>query len=146
MSDPQRPINSLVTPLLTDLYQITMAYAYWKNKRHQDPSIFECFFRKNPFGGEYTIFAGLDECLKHIATFKFSESDIDYLKSVPSLQHCDAGFFDWMLNLDTSEVTVRAIPDGTGKAAFSAIVMKIFVRLLILSVFFTCQSSFPVYL
>jgi len=113
-SQHQRPTNSLVTPLLTDLYQITMAYAHWKNQRHEDPSIFECFFRKNPFGGEYTIFAGLDECLKHLVSFKFSDSDISYLKTVPALSHCDAAFFDWMLDLDTSEVIVRAIPDGTG--------------------------------
>ena len=110
-----RPTNSLVTPMLTDLYQITMAYAHWKNNRQDDPSIFECFFRKNPFKGEYTIFAGLDECLKHLVSFKFSESDIAYLKTVPSLRHCDPAFFDWMLKLDTSQVSVRAIPDGTGK-------------------------------
>ena len=113
-----RPTNSLVTPMLTDLYQITMAYAHWKNNRHEDPAIFECFFRKNPFRGEYTIFAGLDECLKHLVSFKFSESDIAYLKIVPSLSHCDPAFFDWMLQLDTSDVSVRAIPDGTGKPVF----------------------------
>lgn len=41
--------------------QITMAYAYWKANRHNEPSVFDLFFRKNPFEGEFTIFAGLDE-------------------------------------------------------------------------------------
>jgi len=113
MSQPNRPTNTLVTPLLTDLYQITMTYAHWKNNRHEDSSIFELFFRKNPFGGEFTIFAGLDECLKHLASYKFSESDIAYLKTVPALQHCESAFFDWLLNMNTSQVTVRAIPEGS---------------------------------
>lgn len=109
----RRPTNALVTPLLTDLYQITMAYAYWKNKRHDDPAVFELFFRKNPFGGEYTIFAGLDECLKYMDSFQFSVSDVEYLKSIPALQHCDSAFFDWLLQLDCSKVRIRAIREGT---------------------------------
>lgn len=106
------PTNALVTPLLTDLYQLTMAFAYWKSGRHEDKAIFELFFRKNPFGGEYTIFAGLDECLKHLQHFRFSESDIAYLQTVPALQHCDPAFFEWLATLDTSEVQVRAMQDG----------------------------------
>lgn len=99
--------------MLTDLYQITMSYAHWLNKRHEDRAVFELFFRKNPFGGEYTIFAGLDECLKHLSTFGFQPDDIDFLKGLPSLQHCDPGFFEWLGQLDTSGVTVYAMKDGT---------------------------------
>ena len=86
------PTNSLVTPLLTDLYQITMTYAHWKNSRQDDPAIFELFFRKNPFGGEFTIFCGLDEVLKFVCNFKFSASDVAYLQSTPSLSKCEPGF------------------------------------------------------
>lgn len=108
------PTNGLVTPLLTDLYQITMTYAHWKNNRHNDPAVFELFFRKNPFGGEYTIFAGLDEVLKFLTHYKFTEDEIHFLKhNVPALQHCDAEFFDWLLQLDTSNVKIRALQDGT---------------------------------
>jgi nicotinate phosphoribosyltransferase len=111
-SDIPRPTNNLVTPMLTDLYQITMAYAHWTTGRHNDPAVFELFFRKNPFGGEYTIFAGLDECLKHLAHFEFTDSDVAYLKTVPALQHCDPAFFDWLLQLDTSQVKIRSMRDG----------------------------------
>ena len=52
-----------MNPLFTDLYQITMAYAEWKAKRHDEPAIFEAFFRKAPFKGPYAVFAGLDEVL-----------------------------------------------------------------------------------
>lgn len=46
---------------------------------------FDLYFRKNPFGGEYTIFAGLEECIRLIANFKFTEEEISFIKkSLPS--------------------------------------------------------------
>lgn len=39
--------SSVVQPLLTDLYQISMAYAYWKSAKHQDIATFDLYFRKN---------------------------------------------------------------------------------------------------
>lgn len=109
-----KPTNPLVSALLTDLYQITMVYAHWKNNRHEEPAVFELFFRKCPFKGEFAVFAGLDECIKHIAHFSFTESDIAYLQtSVPVLSKCDPAFFQWLAQLDTSKVTIRALPEGT---------------------------------
>jgi hypothetical protein len=43
---------------------------------------FDLLFRKNPFGGEYTVFAGLEECVRFAANFKFMDEDIDYLRSI----------------------------------------------------------------
>jgi nicotinate phosphoribosyltransferase len=65
-----------VNPLLTDYYQITMSYAYFQNKRHNEPASFEAFFRKHPFKGKYVIFAGVDEVLKFIKEFKFKPEHI----------------------------------------------------------------------
>ena len=72
------PSNSLVTPLLTDLYQITMTYAHWKNKRHEEHAVFELFFRKNPFKGTFTLFCGLDEVVSHVQAFKFTQEGVDF--------------------------------------------------------------------
>lgn len=62
-----------VPPLLTDLYQFTMAYAYWRAGRAQETAVFELFFRENPFGGGFTLFAGLHDCLLFLRGFRFSE-------------------------------------------------------------------------
>ncbi len=39
--------SNVVQPLLTDLYQISMAYAYWKSNKHQEIATFDLYFRKN---------------------------------------------------------------------------------------------------
>ncbi|RWW17771.1 hypothetical protein BHE74_00045115 [Ensete ventricosum] len=108
---PLRPTNPMVTPLLTDLYQFTMAYAYWKAGKHQDRAVFDLYFRKNPFGGEYTVFGGLDECIRFIATFKFEVDDISFLRSV--MPTCEDGFFEYLKAIDCKDVEVYAIPEGS---------------------------------
>lgn len=107
------PTNNLVGPLLTDLYQLTMTYAHWKAGKQEEPAIFELFFRKNPFRGQFTIFCGLDECVKYLSSFRFSLEEIDYLKSSTSLKGCEEEFFDYLRNLDTSKLVVRAMKEGS---------------------------------
>ena len=60
------------SPMLTDLYQITMVYGYWKAGKQNDHAAFDLYFRKNPFHGEFTIFAGLAECLHYIKNFEIT--------------------------------------------------------------------------
>ena len=66
--------NGVVQALLTDKYQVTMAYAYWKSRKQDCWAVFDLFFRKNPFRGEFTIFAGLGECLKFLRDFQYTDS------------------------------------------------------------------------
>ena len=44
--------------LLTDLYELTMAYAYWKAGIADRQAVFVVSFREHPFRGGYTIAAG----------------------------------------------------------------------------------------
>eukprot|EP01129_Flabellula_baltica_P003638 TRINITY_DN13396_c0_g1_i2.p1 TRINITY_DN13396_c0_g1~~TRINITY_DN13396_c0_g1_i2.p1 ORF type:complete len:524 (-),score=102.67 TRINITY_DN13396_c0_g1_i2:41-1612(-) len=101
-----------VNAMLTDLYQLTMGYSYWKNGRQDEFSVFDMFYRRNPFKGEYAIFYGLEDALKFIADFGFTQEDVDYLKST-TFKDCDEGYFDWLLQLDTSAVKVYAVPEGS---------------------------------
>ncbi len=117
-----RPTNPLVQILLTDCYQLTMVYAQWYHRRHTTPTVFEEFFRKNPFGGEFSIFAGLDELLGLLNTFLFSEDDIDYIRK-EILPHADPAFFDWLREVDASEVKVWAMQQGS--AAFPRVPLVI---------------------
>ncbi|ODN05065.1 Nicotinate phosphoribosyltransferase [Orchesella cincta] len=103
--------NGVIQPLLTDLYQITMAYAYWKAEKTSDCAVFDLFFRKNPFHGEFTIFAGLEEVLKFLENFHYSDSDIEYLRETLP-QSVEPAFFDFLKNLTADEITVYAIDEG----------------------------------
>lgn len=104
--------NGVVQPLLTDLYQITMAYAYWKSGKTGDDAVFDLYFRKNPFQGEFTIFAGLEECLKFLENFHYSDSDIAYLRTTlpPTIE---PEFFTFLRQLTVKDVTVHAIDEGS---------------------------------
>jgi nicotinate phosphoribosyltransferase len=105
------PTNNLVGPLLTDMYQISMTYAHFKNQKHNDHAVFDLFFRKCPFKGEFAIFAGLDECLRFISTYSFSESDVKYLKEL--MPTAEPEFFAWLSELDCSTIKVYAIDEGS---------------------------------
>ncbi|CAM9388767.1 unnamed protein product [Chrysoparadoxa australica] len=106
------PLNPLVKPLLTDAYQLTMAYAYWKAGRANESAVFDLFFRKCPFKGEYTVFAGLQEALSLIRAFSFSEEDVAYIRSA-LLPHAEDAFFSWLSSLDCRDLKVYAIKEGT---------------------------------
>lgn len=69
----ERSIRDRVPPLLTDMYQFTMAYAYWRAGRDREPAVFELFFRDNPFDGGFSLFAGLHDCLLFLRNFRFTD-------------------------------------------------------------------------
>jgi len=104
-------MSNSVQPLLTDLYQITMAYAYWKSGKTEDEASFDLFFRKSPFKGEFTIFAGLSDCLNFLSNFKLSQTDIAYLRSC--LPGCEEDFFIYLASIDTALVRVVAMEEGS---------------------------------
>lgn len=89
-----------------------MAYAYWKSGKMNDHAVFDLYFRKNPFQGEFTIFAGLEECIKFLEKFHYSCSDIKYLKSTMPAS-VDQKFFEYLQSLTTKDVTIYAMEEGS---------------------------------
>ena len=73
--------SSKISPLYTDLYQLTMGQAYFTNGKHQTEACFDYFFRKIPYKGGYVVFAGLSDLLEMIEGLRFSEKDLSYLKN-----------------------------------------------------------------
>ncbi len=101
--------------LLTDLYQLTMAYGYWKNGMHDKEAVFHLFFRKHPFKGDYTIACGLEFVMDYLDNLKFDPGDIAYLGTLKT-KNGNALFNESFLNyLQRMEFTcdVDAVPEGT---------------------------------
>lgn len=82
--------------LHTDLYQINMAESYWADGIHNKNAVFELYFRKLPFGNGYAIFAGLERMLNYLRDFRFSESDIAYLREEVGYQE---DFLDYLKDI-----------------------------------------------
>lgn len=68
--------------LHTDLYQINMVECYWADGIHDRKAVFEIFFRKLPFGNGYAIFAGLERIIEYLKNFRFTETDLAYLREL----------------------------------------------------------------
>ncbi len=84
--------STINSALFTDFYELTMAQGYWKNGMNQDV-VFDMFFRRQPFNGGFSVYAGIGTLLNAITDFSFSESDIEYLKS---LNMFEDGFLDYL--------------------------------------------------
>jgi len=97
--------------LLTDLYELTMAAAYWANGINSTAS-FELYFRRLPPNRSYVLTAGLEQIIDYLLNFHFSENQIEWFRSVEQFDHLDQKFFDFLSGLRfTGEL--RAIPEGT---------------------------------
>jgi len=81
-----------------------MSYAEWKAGRHDAATVFEAFFRKAPFKGCYTIFAGTDEVLLFLKEFRFREEHLAYLRT--QLPHLEDEFLDYLRGLTCDSVKV----------------------------------------
>lgn len=67
--------------LLTDLYEITMAYGFYKHKKHEEEAVFDIFFRQNKLI-TYSLAAGLQQAMDYLLNWRFSAEDMDYLRSL----------------------------------------------------------------
>jgi nicotinate phosphoribosyltransferase len=101
--------------LLTDLYQLTMAYGYWKTNKINQEAVFTLFFRKAPFQSGYTIAAGLGTALEYLEELHFTQSDLSYLATLTGVDGkplFEPAFFDYLSQL-RFECDIDAVPEGT---------------------------------
>lgn len=103
------------TGLLTDLYQLTMAQAYHSAGVTGVEACFHLFFRENPYGGGFSVAAGLEQALDYLEALHFSDADSAYLSAQTGN---DGGplfsgeFLEWLSRF-TFACDVDAVPEGT---------------------------------
>lgn len=95
------------TATYTDHYQLTMAQIYYLQGKSEQRAVFDYFFRKNPFGGGYALFAGLDDFLQSLDNFCFDARELDFL-AVEGFNH------EFLTYLKTFRFrgTVYSCPEG----------------------------------
>jgi nicotinate phosphoribosyltransferase len=101
--------------LLTDLYQLTMAYGYWKLGRADEQAVFQLYFRRNPFGGGYAVAAGLEYLIDYLKSLRFEEGDLAYLRTLTGNDGkalFDGGFLDYLARMRFT-CDIDAVPEGT---------------------------------
>lgn len=95
--------------MFMDLYESIMANGYHAASKADDLVTFDMFYRKNPDGGGFAIFAGLEQVLDYLENFHFDEADIAYLRSLNIFR---PEFLEW-LKTYRFRGTVYAMPEGT---------------------------------
>ena len=101
--------------LLTDLYQLTMAYGYWKMGKLNQEAVFTLFFRKPPFHSGYSIMAGLATVLDYLDGLGFTETDLSFLATLTGTDNkplFESDFIDYLGKL-RFDCNLDAIPEGT---------------------------------
>ncbi|NGX39268.1 MAG: Nicotinate phosphoribosyltransferase pncB2 [Chlamydiae bacterium] len=101
--------------LLTDLYELTMAYAYWKNGLADREAVFQLFFRKHPFKGSYAICAGIQTVIEYIENFHFDSEDLTYLEGLKTPKGTplfERAFLDYLQGLSLN-LDIDAMQEGT---------------------------------
>ncbi len=94
--------------MMTDLYQLTMMYGYFKSGTASCRAAFDLFFRRTVARG-YAIVAGLEQAMDYLAALRFEEDDLDYLRSLNLFGE------DFLAYLRSLRFTgdVMAMPEGT---------------------------------
>lgn len=115
LNDDLDPVVDDSAALLTDLYQLTMAYGYWRSGVAERQAAFHLFYRKNPFRGGYAIACGLAQAIEHLRNFRFSDGDLSYLATLTGNDEARLFSDDFLeyLRAMRFQCDVSAIPEGT---------------------------------
>ena len=99
------PINS---PLLTDLYQLTMLQGYY-DQGMEEEAVFEFFVRKLPTCRNFCLSAGLEQALEFLENLHFTQEDLAWLAGQDRFTN---EFLDYLAGL-SFQGDVHAMPEGT---------------------------------
>lgn len=94
--------------MLVDFYELTMGNGYLEKGLQDKIAYFDMFFRRVPDGGGYCIMAGVEEIINYLNNLKFTESDIEYLRSKEMFSE---DFLEYLKNFEFS-CDVWAVPEG----------------------------------
>ena len=94
--------------LLTDLYELTMAQAYWRDD-HRGEAVFSLFFRKLPAGRRFAVACGQEYAAHLIRGLRFYPEQIERLRQ---LELFEDAFLRWLADF-RFEGEVRALPEGS---------------------------------
>lgn len=98
----------ITSALLTDLYELTMIQGYHHYKLNPNV-VFDMFFRRQPFQGGFSVFAGLQDLLDMLEGLRFSAEDIEYLRELGKFSDDFLAFLaDFRFTGD-----IYAMPEGT---------------------------------
>lgn len=95
--------------MVMDLYEMTMSNGYFMEECQDAKVVFDVFYRKNPDGGGFSIFAGLDQIVEYIENLHFTEEDVQYLREK---QMFSEGFLNYLQNFKFTG-DIYALPEGT---------------------------------
>lgn len=98
----------MMSALFTDFYELTMAQGFWRAGDRRK-AVFDVFFRRQPFGGGYAIYAGLEPLLEDLADFRFSPEDIEWLGGLGTFS---PGFLDYLSGF-RFRGDVWSLPEGS---------------------------------
>ncbi|MHC5035235.1 MAG: nicotinate phosphoribosyltransferase, partial [Planctomycetota bacterium] len=97
--------------LCTDLYELTMAAAYFERGMTQRAA-FELFIRRLPPQRGYLLCAGLEQAVSYLQNLSFSAEQIEYLRALPVFGKISDGFFEYLADLRFTGHLI-AVPEGT---------------------------------
>ena len=95
--------------MMTDLYQLTMMYGYWKHGMMKNRAVFDMFYRKSSDVTRYAVMAGVEQLVEYIRELNFTEDDLDYLRSLGIFEE------EFLQELRGFHFTgsIHAVPEGT---------------------------------
>lgn len=95
--------------MMTDLYQLTMMYGYFKTGMRDNLATFDMFYRSKDATTHYAIMAGLEQLIEYLENLRFDEESLSYLRGLGIF---DEDFLDELRNFEFHG-DVYAVPEGT---------------------------------